>query len=117
MTKRAIITASLLALAVPAAAEKSTVRLGTDVVPVRQSVRLVVDPEQEDYEGSVSIVLRADAETRRDSEPLRHAQDDVQLAETVHDDDRVAAGPVDKILDRGAVHRTVGEFHPDREGL
>jgi alanyl aminopeptidase len=56
MTTRPFLTAALLLSAAPFAAA-GVVRLGADVVPVRQTVRLRMDPRAADYTGTVSIEL------------------------------------------------------------
>ena len=50
----------------------ATLRLGTDVVPISQSVMLTVDPRKDDYSGSVTI----DLEVKKATASFRfHAQD------------------------------------------
>jgi aminopeptidase N len=57
MTTRSFLTAALLLSAAPFAGAGTHVRLGTDVVPTRETVRLRMDPRAADYTGTVSIDL------------------------------------------------------------
>ena len=55
---RALATAVAALLPVWAGAQAETGRLGRDVVPTNESVRLVVDPARSDYTGSVHVDRR-----------------------------------------------------------
>jgi alanyl aminopeptidase len=69
---RALSTAALLLAGPVLASAGEHVRLGSDVVPVRQEVRLKLDPRAETYGGSVRIEL----DVRKAGAPLRvHAQE------------------------------------------
>jgi alanyl aminopeptidase len=57
MTTRSFLTAALLLSAAPFAVAGTHVRLGTDVVPTRETVRLRMDPRAADYTGTASIEL------------------------------------------------------------
>jgi alanyl aminopeptidase len=59
--KRAL---SLLLLAVSPLLHAATVRLGNDVAPVTQSVKLDLDPRSDTFRGSVSVELNVERPTR-----------------------------------------------------
>ena len=69
---RALSTAALLLAAPAIAGAAEHVRLGNDVVPVRQEVRLKLDPRSDTYSGSVRIELDV---RKAGAVPRVHAQE------------------------------------------
>jgi alanyl aminopeptidase len=96
MTTRSCLTAALLLSGAPFAAAATHVRLGTDVVPTRQAVRLQMDPRAADYAGRATIQL----EVKRAAAALSlHAEEMTILRATVGGQDAAhAPGPGDTIV-------------------
>jgi alanyl aminopeptidase len=87
---------TVLLLAVPALASAGEhVRLGTDIVPTRQEVRLKLDPRIDTYSGSVRIEL----DVRRAGAPLRvHAEEMTIVRAAVDGAEAAHAGGPDSTL-------------------
>jgi alanyl aminopeptidase len=93
---RLSLTAAVLLSGAPFAAAAGHVRLGTDVAPTRETVRLRVDPRATDYTGSVSIEL----DVRREAPAITlHAEEMTIRRATVGGKEAAhATGPDDTLV-------------------
>jgi aminopeptidase N len=96
MTTRSFLTAALLLSAAPFAAAGPHVRLGSDVVPSRETVRLRMDPRAADYTGTVSIDL--DVKRAAPSVSLHAEEMTIRRATVGGQDAAHAAGPDDTVV-------------------
>jgi alanyl aminopeptidase len=88
---------TVLLLAAPALATAGEhVRLGTDIVPLRQEVRLKADPKADDYSGSVRIEL----DVRKAGAVLRVHAEEMTITRAALDgtEAKSASGPDDTLV-------------------